>query len=75
MNLDLWMYFYYMVTTDVAANHIVIFRVMRTSIQLLLQYFNLACYFLWVWNLVADIAGGKEAEGVWQQGVEENIWT
>ena len=28
-----------------------------------------------VWNLVADIAGGKEAEGVWEHGVEENIWT
>jgi len=28
-----------------------------------------------VWNLVADIAGGKEAEGVWEYGVEENIWT
>ena len=25
--------------------------------------------------LVADIAGGKEAEGVWEHGVEENIWT
>ena len=25
--------------------------------------------------VVADIAGGKEAEGVWEQGVEENIWT
>ena len=22
-----------------------------------------------------DTAGGKEAEGVWEQGVEENIWT
>jgi len=21
------------------------------------------------------IAAGKEAEGVWEQGVEENIWT
>jgi len=21
------------------------------------------------------IKGGKEAEGVWEQGVEENIWT
>jgi len=31
--------------------------------------------FVWVWNLVADIAGGKEAEDVWEQGVEENIWT
>ena len=31
--------------------------------------------FVWVWNLVADIAEGKEAEGVWEHGVEENIWT
>jgi len=30
--------------------------------------------FLWVWNLVVDIAGGKEAEGVWEHGIEENIW-
>ena len=34
-----------------------------------------ACCFVWVWNLVAYIAGGKEAEGVWEHGVEENIWT
>ena len=26
-------------------------------------------------NLVADIVGGKEAEGVWEHGVEENICT
>jgi len=25
--------------------------------------------------LVADIVGGKEAEGVSEHGVEENIWT
>jgi len=25
--------------------------------------------------LVVDIAGGKEAEGVGEFGVEENIWT
>ena len=31
--------------------------------------------FVWVWNLVVDIAGGKEAEGIWEHGVEENIWT
>ena len=30
--------------------------------------------FLWLWNLVADITGGKEAEGVSEHGVE-NIWT
>ena len=29
----------------------------------------------WVWNLVADIEGGKEAEGVWEYCVEENMWT
>ena len=28
---------------------------------------NFACCFVWVWNLVADIEGGKEAEGVWEQ--------
>ena len=39
-------------------------------------YFSLRiCLFVWVWNLVVDIAGGKEAEGVWEHGVEENIWT
>ena len=27
------------------------------------------------YNLVVDIAGGQEAEGVWEHGVEENIWT
>ena len=26
-------------------------------------------------KLGLDTAGGKEAEGVWEQGVEENIWT
>jgi len=25
--------------------------------------------------MVAEIAVGKEAEGVWEHGVEENIWT
>ena len=25
------------------------------------------CCFVWVWNLVVDTAGGKEAEGVWEQ--------
>ena len=39
------------------------------------QNYNFACCFVWVWNLVADIAGGKEAESVWEHGVEENVWT
>jgi len=44
--------------------------------KLLICILNLFVYcFVWVWNLVADIAGGKEAEGVWEYGVEENIWT
>ena len=34
-----------------------------------LQNYNFACCFVWVWNLVVDIAGGKEAEGVWEHGV------
>jgi len=37
--------------------------------------YNFADCFVWMWNLVADIAGGKEVEGVWEHGVEENIWT
>ena len=40
-----------------------------------IQNYNFACCFVWVWNLVVDIVGGKEAEGVWEYGVEENIWT
>jgi len=39
------------------------------------RVYNLACCFVRVWNLVADITGGKEAESVWEHGVEENIWT
>jgi len=35
----------------------------------------MSCCFVWVWKLVVDIAGGNEAEGVWEHGVEENIWT
>jgi len=38
-----------------------------------IQNYNFACCFVWVWNLVVDIAGGKEAEGGWEYGVEENI--
>jgi hypothetical protein len=28
-----------------------------------------------MWNLVCDIKGGTYTEGVWEQGIEENIWT
>ena len=39
-----------------------------------IQNRNSACCFVWVRNLVADIEGGTQAEGVREQGVEENIW-
>jgi hypothetical protein len=26
-------------------------------------------------NLVSDIKGGTQTEGVWEQGAEEDIWT
>ena len=42
---------------------------------IILERDNFVCCFVWVWNLVADIEGGKEAEDVWEYGVEENIWT
>jgi len=29
---------------------------------------------LYLMSLYCDQAAGKEAEGVWEQGVEENIW-
>ena len=44
------------------------------SLSLILLLYVLIC-FVWVWNLVVDIVGGKEAEGVLEHGVEENIWT
>jgi hypothetical protein len=39
------------------------------------QNYNFARGFVWVWNLVADFEEGTQAEGVWEQGAEENIWT
>jgi hypothetical protein len=40
-----------------------------------IQKYNFACGSVWVWNLVADIKGGTQTEGVWEQSAEENIWT
>ena len=37
--------------------------------------YNFACCFVSVSNLVADIAGRKEDEVIWEHGVEENICT
>jgi len=39
-----------------------------------IQNYNFACCFVWVWNLATHIVGGMYTEGVWEQGVEENIW-
>ena len=39
-----------------------------------IQNYNFPGGFVWVWNLVVDIEGRKEAEGVWEYGVEENNW-
>ena len=56
---------------------IVISSVLQVAIQKFkdIQNYNFACCFVWVWNLVTDIEGGKEAEGVWEYGIEENIYT
>jgi hypothetical protein len=35
---------------------------------------NFAYSFVCVWNLVADIKGRIQTEGVWEQDPEENIW-
>jgi len=51
------------------------FLVMIKIINSIIKFYNFACCFVWVRNLVADIAGGKEAEDVREYGVEENIWT
>jgi hypothetical protein len=37
--------------------------------------YNFACGSVWVWNSVSDIKGWTQTEGVWEQCVEENIWT
>jgi len=34
-----------------------------------IKNYNFTCCFVWVWNLVVDIAGEKEAEGIWESGV------
>ena len=39
-----------------------------TAVRLVRSYFI-------IYSQVYDIAGGKEAEGVTEHGVEENIWT
>jgi hypothetical protein len=40
-----------------------------------MQNYNFACGSVGVWNLVFDFKGETETEGVWEQGVEKNIWT
>jgi hypothetical protein len=33
--------------------------------------YDFACGSVWVWNLVSDIKGGTQTEGVLEQGAEE----
>jgi hypothetical protein len=40
----------------------------------LFQY-NFACGVVWVRNLVSNIKGGTQTEGVCEQGSQENIWS
>jgi hypothetical protein len=40
-----------------------------------MQDYNFTFGSVWVWNLVSGIKGGTKAEGVWEQGAEENIRT
>ena len=47
-------------------------NVIKKEAVKILKYKDLTA---WVWNLVVDIERGKEAESVWEHGVEENIWT
>jgi hypothetical protein len=41
----------------------------------IIQDYNFTCTFVWVWNLVSDIEGGTQTEGVWEQDAEEYIRT
>jgi hypothetical protein len=35
----------------------------------------LLLFLVCVWNIISDIKGRAQTEGVWEQGAEENIWT
>jgi hypothetical protein len=41
----------------------------------LYMYQLTVCGSAWVRNLVSDIKGGTQTEGVWEQGAEEDNWT
>jgi len=53
----------------------VTYNSVRVSIVAVQKELSIKYLYVWVWNLVVDTVGGKEAEGVWEQGVEENIWS
>jgi hypothetical protein len=40
-----------------------------------MQNYRFASGSVWVWNLVSDLKGGTQTEGVWEQGAEKIIWT
>jgi hypothetical protein len=37
--------------------------------------YNFAYSFVRAWNLVSDIKGRTETEGIWEKGAQDNIWT
>jgi len=38
-------------------------------------WYNVTCCVVWVWNLVCHTKGRKYIECVWEQGIEDTIWT
>jgi hypothetical protein len=36
--------------------------------------YNFDCGFVGIWNLVSDIEGGTQTEGICEQGVQDTIW-
>jgi hypothetical protein len=39
------------------------------------EFFNIYAFLRAISKRVSDSKGGTKTEGVWEQGVEENIWT
>jgi predicted double-glycine peptidase len=42
-----------------------------------MQDYNFVCGSVWVWNLVTNMKGETQTEGVWERGAEEytSTWT
>jgi hypothetical protein len=40
-----------------------------------MQYHDFARGSVWAWNLVSDVKGGTQTDGVWEQGADKTIWS